>query len=636
MSLISQVKSSLTAKLILLLVITILPLILILNVFILPKVVDNYYASRNSELRSAVETAYGVLESYNQKIKNGEMERDQAINAAINDINSLRYGNNDYYFMIDLEGINMASGNKPEARGQNWLNQVDTKGKRFFVEMIDSVKQKGDGFVTYYYSKIGSDIPLPKQSYVKGFSDWNCLIGSGLYIDDLEEDVASLKADIWIAVIIAIVIALLIGILFSKTITNPVLELNKAANKVSKGNYDVETNIDMTDEIGQLSRSFMKMVNDIKEAIKTAKDKTDLADESALKAEKAKLEAERQQQYLAISVEKLLLNMEKFAKGDLTVRIKAESNDEIGKLFTGFNNVIQNINNMMLRVEDAVAATASAAAQISSSAEQLAAGAQEQSSQTTEIAGAVEEMTRTIFETSKNTTFAAQTAKESGNNAREGVVVVNETIDGMNRIEDVVMKSANTVIKLGENSDKIGEIVQVITDIADQTNLLALNAAIEAARAGEQGRGFAVVADEVRKLAERTTNATKEIAVMIKQIQKDTGHAVDSIKAGTKEVEFGKNKAIKAGEVLKRIAEGSMKVSELITRVAASGEEQAATAEEIGKNIEAISNVTNEAANGIQQVASAAEDLNRLTNDLQKLVYSFVIERNEKRLVTAY
>lgn len=304
MSLISRVKSSLTPKLILLLVITILPLILILNVFILPKVVDNYYASRNSELRSAVETAYGVLESYNQKIKNGEMERDLAINAAINDINSLRYGNNDYYFMIDLEGINMASGNKPEARGQNWLNQVDTKGKRFFVEMIDSVKQKGDGFVTYYYSKIGSDIPLPKQSYVKGFSDWNCLIGSGLYIDDLEEDVASLKADIWIAVIIAIVIALLIGILFSKTITNPVLELNKAADKVSKGNYDVETKIDMTDEIGQLSRSFMKMVNDIKEAIKTAKDKTDLTDESALKAEKAKLEAERQQQYLAISVEK--------------------------------------------------------------------------------------------------------------------------------------------------------------------------------------------------------------------------------------------------------------------------------------------------------------------------------------------
>jgi methyl-accepting chemotaxis protein len=209
--------------------------------------------------------------------------------------------------------------------------------------MIDSVKQKGM-VLLLIISKIGSDNPLPKQSYVKGFSDWNCLIGSDCIMMKLEEDVASLKADIWIAVIIAIVYSFINWNSILKTITNPVLELNKAADKVSKGNYNVETNIDMTDEIGQLSRSFMKMVNDIKEAIKTAKDKTDLADESALKAEKAKLEAERQQQYLAISVEKLLLNMEKFAKGDLTVRIKAESNDEIGKLFTGFNNVIQNIN----------------------------------------------------------------------------------------------------------------------------------------------------------------------------------------------------------------------------------------------------------------------------------------------------
>ncbi len=636
MSILAKFKSSLTAKLILLLVVTILPLILILNIFILPKIVENYYSSRKSELRSSVETAHGVLKAYNLKINSGEMSREQAIDAAIKDINILRYGNNEYYFMIDLNGINMASGNKPEARGQDWLNLEDTKGKKFFIEMIDSVKNKGEGFVQYYYTKIGSDVPLPKQSYVKGFSDWNCLIGSGLYIDDLEEEVATLKSDIWKAVLVAIIIALIIGVIFSKTITKPVLSLNNAADKVSKGNYDVNTDTKTSDEIGQLSKSFMKMVNDIKNAIYIAEVKTNLADESASKAEQAKLEAEKQQKYLAESVEKLLINMQKFANGDLTVRIKVDKDDEIGKLFAGFNNVVHNINNMLLRVEDAVSATASAAAEISSSTEEMAAGAQEQSSQTTEVAGAIEEMTRTIFENAKNTTFAAQTARESGNNANEGVKVVNETIEGMNRIEEVVSRSATTIITLGENSDKIGEIVQVINDIADQTNLLALNAAIEAARAGEQGRGFAVVADEVRKLAERTTKATKEIASMIKQIQKDTGLAVESIKVGTKEVEIGKLKAVRAGEVLKRIADGSMKVSDLITQVAASGEEQAATAEEIGKNIEAINNVTNESANGIQQIAGSAEDLNRLTNDLQKLVSSFILERNEKRLSTVY
>jgi len=258
----------------------------------------------------------------------------------------------------------------------------------------------------------------------------------------------------------------------------------------------------------------------------------------------------------------------------------------------------------------------------------MAAGAQEQSAQTSEVASAVEEMTRTILETTKNTSVAAEASKAAGDNAIDGGKAVSETIDGMNRISQVVQKSADTVLTLGQNSDKIGEIVQVINDIADQTNLLALNAAIEAARAGEQGRGFAVVADEVRKLAERTTNATKEIAAMIKAIQKDTSEAVSSIKEGTSEVEKGKEKANKAGDVLKKIVEGAKKVSDIVIQVAAASEEQASAAEEIGKNIESINNVINESATGIQQIARAAEDLNRLTNDLQNLVSQFKLNNS--------
>ncbi|HPN39072.1 MAG TPA: cache domain-containing protein, partial [Melioribacteraceae bacterium] len=325
MSLLAKIRSSLSAKLILLLIITILPLIIILNIFILPQIVENYYNSRKSELRSSVETAHGILKAYNLKINSGEMAKEDAINAAIKDINILRYGNNEYYFMLDLNGINMASGNKPQARGENWLNIEDTKGKKFFIEMIDSVKKRGEGFISYYYTKIGSDIPSPKQSYVKGFSEWNCLIGSGLYIDDLEAEVSSLKGDIWTAVGVAIVIALIIGFIFSKTITKPVLELNDAADKVSNGNYNVSTNVETKDEIGQLSRSFMKMVEDIKKSIFIAEEKTNQADESALKAEQSKLEAEKQRKYLADSVEKLLKNMDRFANGDLTVRLKVES-----------------------------------------------------------------------------------------------------------------------------------------------------------------------------------------------------------------------------------------------------------------------------------------------------------------------
>ncbi|MDP3150690.1 MAG: methyl-accepting chemotaxis protein [Ignavibacteria bacterium] len=331
--------------------------------------------------------------------------------------------------------------------------------------------------------------------------------------------------------------------------------------------------------------------------------------------------------YLARGTNALLVEMDKFADGDLTVEVVPEKeNDDIGKLFHGFNKSVQNIKDIVQNVIAAVEATASASAEISSSSEEMAAGAQEQSSQTTEIAGAVEEMTKTILETSQNSSKSAEAAKSAGVTAKEGGRVVEQTIEGMNRIAEVVKKSAETVHALGRGSDQIGEIVQVINDIADQTNLLALNAAIEAARAGEQGKGFAVVADEVRKLAERTTKATKEIAVMIKQIQKDTGGAVESMNKGTEEVEKGKALADKAGQSLKEIILGVEQVVDMSTQVAAASEEQSSAAEQISKNIEAISSVTNESASGIQQIARAAEDLNRLTVNLQELASRFKID----------
>ncbi|MGA9120472.1 MAG: methyl-accepting chemotaxis protein, partial [Bacteroidota bacterium] len=207
--------------------------------------------------------------------------------------------------------------------------------------------------------------------------------------------------------------------------------------------------------------------------------------------------------------------------------------------------------------------------------------------------------------------------------AELGGQVVDETVVGMKRIAEVVNKSAATVKALGKSSDQIGEIIGVIDDIADQTNLLALNAAIEAARAGEQGRGFAVVADEVRKLAERTTKATKEIAGMIKAIQADTTGAVSSMAEGTKEVDEGIKLADKAGVSLNEIVEVSQKVTDMVSQIAAASEEQSSASEQISKNVEAISTVTAETAQGVQQIARAAEDLNRLTENLQQLLSRF-------------
>jgi methyl-accepting chemotaxis protein len=322
------------------------------------------------------------------------------------------------------------------------------------------------------------------------------------------------------------------------------------------------------------------------------------------------------------------ITLDKIAKGDLTARMVGEYKNNYAGYQKQINNVGESLENIVRQVTDVVNATASASNQISSSSEEMAAGAQEQSSQASEVATAVEQMTTTIIETSKNAENATHAAKKSGEIAKEGGKVVHQTVNGMVRIAEVVKQSAETVQALGKSSDQIGEIVQVIDDIADQTNLLALNAAIEAARAGEQGRGFAVVADEVRKLAERTTKATKEIALMIKQIQKDTGGAVESMKLGTVEVEKGKALADKAGESLSEIIKGAQEVVDIITQVATASQEQSSAAEQISKNIESISTVTQQSAAGVHEIARASEDLNRLTNNLSDMVSHFKINNS--------
>jgi methyl-accepting chemotaxis protein len=457
----------------------------------------------------------------------------------------------------------------------------------------------------------------------------NTKLGQLVLVYSLVSVNETISANVTTSVIISLGIfvgGVLMILWITRMIIGKINNLNTAARQVADGNLEVNLNVNSQDEIGVLAESFRHMTMNIKNSQELLeKEKESIS----VKVEEAVKESEQQKEYLSQSIDQILNEMNKFAEGDLTVHISSDKDDEIGKLFNGFNRAVDNIKKMILQVTQAVQSTAASSSQISSSSEEMAAGAQEQSAQTTEVAGAEEQRTKTILETTKNSSIAAEAARNSGEIAKGGGKVVIETIEGMNRIAEVVSKSATMVQALGKSSDQIGEIVQVIDDIADQTNLLALNAAIEAARAGEQGRGFAVVADEVRKLAERTTKATKEIATMIKQIQKDTGSAVESMVEGQDEVEKGKKLADKAGESLNEIIKGAEQVVDVITQVAAASEEQSTASEMISNNIEAISNVTHESAGGIQQIARAAEDLNRFTVNLQELISRFHIDKSQ-------
>ena len=311
------------------------------------------------------------------------------------------------------------------------------------------------------------------------------------------------------------------------------------------------------------------------------------------------------------------------ASGDFRTKMVGEYKGDYENIKNDVNRVAISLNEIIGQVKLSADELASSSEQISSSTIEMAAGASEQSSQTYEVVSSIEEMTLTINDSTQNATIAASKAQEAGNKARKGGEVVEQTIGGINRIAEVVTTSAKTIEELGKSSDQIGKIIQVINEIADQTNLLALNAAIEAARAGEHGRGFAVVADEVRKLAERTTGATNEITIMIQRIQEDTNGAVGAIEKGKKEVENGKELAEDAGNALSEIIANTDEVAHLINQLAAASEQQNATSQQISSNVELISNVTQQSTESTEQISRAAENLNILTINLQTVVNQF-------------
>ena len=272
------------------------------------------------------------------------------------------------------------------------------------------------------------------------------------------------------------------------------------------------------------------------------------------------------------------------------------------------------------QVQEAGQTIATAVAQISSTTEQLSQRSHKQSSQANTVSAAVEEMIQTIRENANNATVTSDVANRSDNVARNSEKIVHQTITKMQQIATIVGQAGKAIANLEQSTLKIGEIISVINEIADQTNLLALNAAIEAARAGEQGRGFAVVADEVRKLAERTMSATKEIEMMINEVQSETGDVVNTMQQGDKEVQEGLALADQTTSALEEILQASQNVQDMVAQIAAASEEQSQTSEHMAINITDIATLSHDSAEAISQIAVSIEELDKMTGNMRELV----------------
>ncbi len=317
---------------------------------------------------------------------------------------------------------------------------------------------------------------------------------------------------------------------------------------------------------------------------------------------------------------------EEIAAGDLTGNeLDIRSQDEIGSLTTAVNAMSGSLKSIVTNLNMASNQVASAATEIASTSDEMARGSDEQTAQISQVSAAMEEMSTSIIEVARKSSEAASQAKKAGDDAGDGGEIVQNTVVEIDAIAQQVADTSQSVAALGSKSEEIGQIIDVINDIADQTNLLALNAAIEAARAGEHGRGFAVVADEVRKLAERTTKATEEVGTSIGEIQDETKRAVERMEGARQQVTKGVELANEAGTSLEGIVGGANSVSGEINDIAAAAEEQSATAEEISQTIESVAGVVRQSAEGASQAATAAAQLSGNAEELQQLIAQFKV-----------
>jgi methyl-accepting chemotaxis protein len=327
---------------------------------------------------------------------------------------------------------------------------------------------------------------------------------------------------------------------------------------------------------------------------------------------------------MSAAITGMLGQIQQIAANNLAIDdVPVDSEDEIGQAGIALNEMKNNLSGVIRVMAGTAHKLAGASQEISAGAEEAAESAKNQANQTHQVATAMQEMSATVQQVSENSQKASESSQQSAQAARDGGKVAEETLTTMNSISDSTKAVAARITELGKRCEQIGKIAAVIDDIADQTNLLALNAAIEAARAGEQGRGFAVVADEVRKLAERTAKATKEIATMTDSIQMETTSTVQAMDRNGEEVRVGVERTQASGAALTRIIQKAGEVGDMVASIATAAREQSSATDDINSSISQIADLAKQSSTTAEQTAKACTNLSTLAQDLKNLVRQF-------------
>lgn len=505
---------------------------------------DTLYEERGNTVRLLVDSTYSLVSHYYDLFKQG-MPEEEAKKQAIAVIQQLRYEGN-YFWVNDSKGVMVVHGAKPSLNGKNLWNLEDPKGNFVFQNITKAANKAPEGgFANYYWPKPGFDDPVEKISYAKRFEAWDWIVGSGSYVDDIEDAVWNHAITIGIETLIGLALILMALSWISRSIRIPLKKVSLAMQNIVSGD------------------------------------------------------------------------------GDLTKRLPDNGNDEVANISRYFNQFSQQINNIILQAKDAssqILLSNDAIQEISVNTLSLTT---RQDSQSTVAKNNAEQMELAINKVAENAEAASNAANDANNHAQSGYQTMDVTQRKVVDLTENIKTSCEVIENLQAETDSIGSVLEVIQGIAEQTNLLALNAAIEAARAGEQGRGFAVVADEVRTLASRTQESTEEINAMISRLQEQALSAVNVMKLSNKESQETLSSTESASESIKSITSAVATINNMNQNIVDSIHQQRQSSKDIS---DSIGNIT-QSALGItansDKVRQTAAELKQSSETLDAMLSGF-------------